>query len=172
MAQWWVMTLSLGHISEVSACMVKNNFLAVRFYCLDAIFCISVDGDPRTFYSLELRSCMVHVQSQNLCNRSLVLSLFLTWIDLAAVFSIVAVEGVCPIRIVLMKFGNIGITLSVRSSIRLSRVNLTLALTFETKENWLSYYTCVFLLKRPFRPYQKFWPCDLDLEFWPTFERA
>ena len=49
--------------------------------------------------------------------------------------------------------------------------NLTLAITFEPKEIRLSYYTCWFLVTRPFCLYQKNWPCDLDLDFWPTFEK-
>ena len=47
--------------------------------------------------------------------------------------------------------------------------NLTLAITFEPKEIGLSYFTCVFLVARPFCRYQIFLPCDLD--FWPTFEK-
>ena len=50
--------------------------------------------------------------------------------------------------------------------------NLTLAITFEPREIRLSYYTCWFLLTRPFCPYQKNWPYDLDLDFWPTFEKT
>ena len=50
--------------------------------------------------------------------------------------------------------------------------NLTLAITFEPKEIGLSYYICGSLVTRPFFPYQKFWPCDLDLDFWPTFEKT
>ena len=49
--------------------------------------------------------------------------------------------------------------------------NLTLAITFEPREIRLSYYRYVFLVARPFCPYQKFWPCDLNLDFWPTFEK-
>ena len=49
--------------------------------------------------------------------------------------------------------------------------NLTLAITFEPREIRLSYYRYVFLVARPFCPYQKFWPCDIDLDFWPTFEK-
>ena len=37
---------------------------------------------------------------------------------------------------------------------------------------WLSYYTCVFHVTRPFCWYHKFWPCDIDLNFWPTFEKT
>ena len=47
--------------------------------------------------------------------------------------------------------------------------NLTLAITFEPKEIGLSYFTCVFLVARPFCRYQNFWLRDLDLDFWPTF---
>ena len=36
----------------------------------------------------------------------------------------------------------------------LSRLNLTLAISFELIEIGLSYYTCVFLVTRPFSPYQ------------------
>ena len=58
------------------------------------------------------------------------------------------------------KFGGVyrnhPVCLSVCLSVRLSRVNLTLAITFELKEIRLSYYTCVFLVTRPFSPYQKF----------------
>ena len=50
--------------------------------------------------------------------------------------------------------------------------NLTLAITFEPKEIVLSYFTCVFLVTRPFCQYQHFWLCDLDLDFWPTFEKT
>ena len=52
--------------------------------------------------------------------------------------------------------GYIGITLSVCLFVCLSRVNLTLAITFELKEIRLSYYTCVFLVTRAFSPCQKF----------------
>ena len=30
---------------------------------------------------------------------------------------------------------------------------------------------CVFLVTRPFTWYHSFWPYDLDLEVWPTFEK-
>ena len=50
--------------------------------------------------------------------------------------------------------------------------NLTLAITFEPKEIGLSYFTCVFLVTRPFCRYQNFWLRDLDLDFWPTFEKT
>ena len=48
---------------------------------------------------------------------------------------------------------------------------LTLAITFKPEVIWLSYCTCVFLATRPFTWYHNFWPCDLDLELWPTFEK-
>ena len=67
------------------------------------------------------------------------------------------------------KFGGfIGITFL---SVHLSRVNLTLSITFQPKEIRLSYYTCEFLVTRPFCLYQKFWPCDLNLDFWHIFEK-
>ena len=50
--------------------------------------------------------------------------------------------------------------------------NLTLAITFEPKEIGLSYFTCVFVVTRPFCWYQNFWLRDLDLDFWPTFEKT
>ena len=43
--------------------------------------------------------------------------------------------------------------------------NLTLAITFEPKEIGLSYFTCVFLVARPFCWYQYFWLSGLDLDF-------
>ena len=49
--------------------------------------------------------------------------------------------------------------------------NLTLAITFEPREIRLSYYRHAFLATRPFCLYRKFWPGDLDLDFWPTFEK-
>ena len=49
--------------------------------------------------------------------------------------------------------------------------NLTLAITFEPKEVGLSYFTFVFLVARPFCWNQNFLPHDLDLDFWPTFEK-
>ena len=49
--------------------------------------------------------------------------------------------------------------------------NLTLAITFEPRGIRLSCYRHAFLATRPFCPYQKFLPCDLDLDFWPTFEK-
>ena len=48
---------------------------------------------------------------------------------------------------------------------------LTLAITFLPVEVGLSYCTCVFLVTRPFPWYHSFWPHDLDLEVWPTFEK-
>ena len=68
--------------------------------------------------------------------------------------------------------GYIGITLSVCLSVCLSRVNLTLTITFWQKEIKLWYYIRVFLMTRPFCRYQNFWPRDLDLDFWPTFEKT
>ena len=50
--------------------------------------------------------------------------------------------------------------------------NLTLAITFEPKEKGLSYFTWVFLVARPFCWNQKFWSRDLDLDFWPPFEKT
>ena len=50
--------------------------------------------------------------------------------------------------------------------------NLTLAITFVPKEIGLSYFTCVFLVTRPFCRYQYFWLRDLDLDFGPTFEKT
>ena len=47
---------------------------------------------------------------------------------------------------------------------------LTLAITFEQYAVARSYFTCVFLVTRPFSWYGNFWPCDLDLELWPTFQ--
>ena len=57
------------------------------------------------------------------------------------------------------------VCLSVCSSVCLSRVNLTLAITFQPKEIRLSYYTCGFLVTKPFWPYQQFWSRDLNLAF-------
>ena len=50
--------------------------------------------------------------------------------------------------------------------------NLTLAITLEPKDIGLSYFTCVFLVARSFCRYQYFWLRDLDLDFWPTFEKT
>ena len=66
------------------------------------------------------------------------------------------------------KFGGY---IGIAPSVCLSRVNLTLVITFQPIEIRLSYYTCWFLVTRPFCPYQKIWPCDLDLDFWPSFEK-
>ena len=68
-------------------------------------------------------------------------------------------------------YRNHPVCLSVRPSVCLSRVNFTLVITFKPLEIRLSYYTCWFLVIRPFYPYQKIWPCDLDLDIWPTFEK-
>ena len=48
---------------------------------------------------------------------------------------------------------------------------LTLAITFLPEVMGLSDCTCVFLVTRPFTWYHNFWPRDLDLEVWPTFEK-
>ena len=50
--------------------------------------------------------------------------------------------------------------------------NLTLATTFEPKEIGLSYFTCVLLVARPSCWNQYFLPRDIDLDFWPTFEKT
>ena len=50
--------------------------------------------------------------------------------------------------------------------------NLTFAITFDPREIRLSYYRYVFLVAWPFCPCQKIWPYDLDLDFWPTFEKT
>ena len=113
-------------------------------------------------------------------------------------------------------YRNHPVCLSVRLFVCLSKVNLTFAITFESKEIrhsyyicgslwqdlcvrtknfdlvtltfdllsrkinlaynfWtkrLSYYICWSLVTRAFFLYQKFWPCDLNLDFWPTFEQT
>ena len=48
---------------------------------------------------------------------------------------------------------------------------VTLAITFLPEVMRLSYCTCVFLVTRPFTWYHNFWPHELDLEHWPTFEK-
>ena len=48
---------------------------------------------------------------------------------------------------------------------------LTLAITFLPEVRGLSFCICIFLVIRPFTWYRKFWPCDLHLEVWPTFEK-
>ena len=47
--------------------------------------------------------------------------------------------------------------------------NLTLVITYKPREIGLSYFTCVFLVTRPFTSYHNFLPSDLDLEVRPTF---
>ena len=47
---------------------------------------------------------------------------------------------------------------------------LTLAITFKPDVIGHSYFTCVFLVTRPFTWYHNFWPSDLDIEVWPTFK--
>ena len=41
---------------------------------------------------------------------------------------------------------------------------LTLVITYEPWEKGLSYFTCLFLVIRPFTRYHNFWPSDLCLE--------
>ena len=48
---------------------------------------------------------------------------------------------------------------------------LTLAITFKPEVIQLLYCTSVFLVTRPLTWYHKFWPCDLNLELWPTFQK-
>ena len=51
--------------------------------------------------------------------------------------------------------------------------NLTLAITFEPKEIGLSYFTCVFLVARPFCQYKIFWPWPWLLTyFWKNLTLA
>ena len=94
-------------------------------------------------YSFEQnRDCLVHLHE--------------TWMFLSILGNLVFVSH--------MNFNRVGTALiipqtklgDILESPCLSRVNLTLAITFELKEKRLSYYTCVFLVTRPFSPYQKF----------------
>ena len=48
---------------------------------------------------------------------------------------------------------------------------LTLRIAYLPEVIGLSYYTCVFLVTRPFIWYRNFWPLDLDLEVRPTSEK-
>ena len=48
--------------------------------------------------------------------------------------------------------------------------SLTLFKTYEPWEIELSYFWFVFLVTRPFTSYHNFWPSDLELEVWPTFQ--
>ena len=49
--------------------------------------------------------------------------------------------------------------------------NFNLGHNYEPHQIGLSYFTCVFLVTRPFTSYHNFWPSDLDLEVWPTFQK-
>jgi hypothetical protein len=53
----------------------------------------------------------------------------------------------------------------------MSAKTLTLAISFEWQVIGLSYFTCAFLMTRPFYWYHNFLPCDLDLEVWPTSQK-
>ena len=58
------------------------------------------------------------------------------------------------------------------SSVRLSvQSKLNIGFNFEPKEIRLAYYIFGFPVTRSFFLYQKCWPCDLDLDFWHTFEK-
>ena len=46
---------------------------------------------------------------------------------------------------------------------------LKFAFTFELLEAGLSYFICTFLVIIFFRSYQKFWPCNLYHNLWPTY---
>ena len=45
---------------------------------------------------------------------------------------------------------------------------LTFAITFEQLDVVFSYFTCLFLVVRPFHSNKKIWPCDLDRDHWLT----
>ena len=49
---------------------------------------------------------------------------------------------------------------------------LTFTISFKPEVIELSYCICVFLLIRPFTWYHNYWPCDLYLEVWPTFQKT
>jgi hypothetical protein len=46
---------------------------------------------------------------------------------------------------------------------------LTLAITFKWYILGWWYFTWVFLVTRSFHRYQNIWPCDFDLNIWPTY---
>ena len=70
-----------------------------------------------------------------------------------------------------MKFwGYIGITLSVCPSVQ-SKLNLDH--NFLTKsDRALILHKCIPCDKTFLSIQKKFWLCDLDLDFWPTFEKT
>ena len=49
---------------------------------------------------------------------------------------------------------------------------LTLVITYEPWETGLSYFTCEFLVTRPFTSHHNIWPSDLEFEVWPTFKKT
>jgi hypothetical protein len=51
----------------------------------------------------------------------------------------------------------------------LKNFNWTISFEPYALELWYLRYRCI--MKRPFFWYQDFWPCDLDLELWPSFEK-
>ena len=51
----------------------------------------------------------------------------------------------------------------------LKTLTLRHVITFEQCVLELWYFTWIFLVLRPFREYQHFWPCDLDPGVWPVF---
>ena len=62
--------------------------------------------------------------------------------------------------------------LDLQDWLAFEKKTLTLALTFEPKEMWLSYCAWIFLVARPFCQYQIFLSCDIDLQLWPTYEKT
>ena len=65
---------------------------------------------------------------------------------------------------------------NLRNVVFVRKQKLTMAIPFQPKGMWLSYYTCVlnlkllhFLMRRLFCCYKIFWPCDFDLEVMADF---
>jgi hypothetical protein len=52
----------------------------------------------------------------------------------------------------------------------LKNFNWTISFEPYALELWHLRYRCI--MKRPFFWYRDFWPCDLDQELWPSFEKS
>ena len=61
------------------------------------------------------------------------------------------------------------IRLSVGLSVRHENFNLSHNFWTIRGTVGLWYFTCTFLMMRPFHPYPNFWPCDLDRHLWPSY---
>ena len=136
--------------------------LGYKLYKLDNLICAIIIIQPVLFWLFSL--CNMEFENKLIDWWSNVQIVFRAFISIGNVFSASRDKYVRGANVIALPSAS-------ASACDTWTKTLTLAITFKPEVTRISFWTCVFLVTSPFTWYHNVWPCDRDLEVWPTFEK-